>query len=281
MVDQFCELIHTGGNYMSPIWRNADFVKFWVGETVSVFGSAITTLALPLTAVVVLKASSAQMGMLAAAGYIPFLLVGLLAGVWVDRFRRRPILLSADIAKAILLASIPIAALVGRLTMGHVLVVSFLIGTVGVIDAAAYQAFMPSLLRREELVDGNSTLEVSNSVAGIAGPSIAGFLVQLVTAAEFLPQIGEGLRAVVHHPLIASVMWCGTMHNFFARMIDALYVLYVTNELHLSPALLGIVLAMGGPGALLGSLVTARVTRDSVWVRQSSQCRYSLAFRAC
>jgi MFS family permease len=280
---------------MSGIWRNPDFVKFWVGETVSVFGSAVTALALPLTAVVVLKATPAQMGLLAAAGYVPFLLVGLLAGVWVDRFRRRPILLSADIAKAILLASIPIAAFAGHLAMGQVLIVSFLSGTVSVIDAVAYQAFMPSLLRREDLVEGNSKLEVSNSVAGIAGPSIAGFLVQLVTApiaiavdaASFivsavflifirtpepppipqehkrntLGQIGEGLRAVARHPLIASVMWCGTMHNFFARMIDALFVLYLTNDLHLSPALLGIVLALGGPGALIGALATARVTK--------------------
>jgi MFS family permease len=280
---------------MSGIWRNPDFVKFWVGETVSVFGSAVTALALPLTAVVVLKATPAQMGLLAAAGYVPFLLVGLLAGVWVDRFRRRPILLSADIAKAILLASIPVAAFAGHLAMGQVLIVSFLSGTVSVIDAVAYQAFMPSLLRREDLVEGNSKLEVSNSVAGIAGPSIAGFLVQLVTApiaiavdaASFvvsavflifirtpepppipqehkrntLGQIGEGLRAVARHPLIASVMWCGTMHNFFARMIDALFVLYLTNDLHLSPALLGIVLALGGPGALLGALATARVTK--------------------
>jgi len=295
MIDELRKLIHTCGNYMSPIWRNPDFVKFWVGETVSLFGSAVTALALPLTAVVVLKATPSQMGVLAAAGYVPFLLVGLLAGVWVDRFRRRPILLSADIAKAILLGSIPVAAFAGRLAMGHVLIVSFLTGTVSVIDAVAYQAFMPSLLRRENLVEGNSKLEVSNSVASIAGPSMAGFLVQLVTApiaiaidaasfvvsAVFLVfirttepppipqdqrrntfrQIGEGLRAVVRHPLIASVMWCGTMHNFFARMIDALYVLYLTNELHLGPTLLGIVLALGGPGALLGSLATARVTK--------------------
>jgi MFS family permease len=167
---------------MSPIWRNPDFVKFWVGETVSVFGSAVTALALPLTAVVVLKATPAQMGALTAAGYVPFLLVGLLAGVWVDRFRRRPILLGADIAKAILLGSIPVAAFTGRLAMGQILIVSFLTGTVSVIDAVAYQAFMPSLLRREDLVEGNSKLEVSNSVASIAGPSLGGFLVQLVTA---------------------------------------------------------------------------------------------------
>src|SRR5262245_22240204 len=300
---------------MSGIWRNPDFVKFWVGETVSVFGSAVTALALPLTAVVVLKATPAQMGLLAAAGYVPFLLVGLLAGVWVDRFRRRPILLSADIAKAILLASIPVAAFAGHLAMGQILVVSFLSGTVSVIDAVAYQAFMPSLLPREDLVEGNSKLEVSNSVAGIAGPSIAGFLVQLVTApiaiavdaasfvvsAVFLifirtpepppipqehkrntrRQIGEGLRAVARHPLIASVMWCGTMHNFFARMIDALFVLYLTND-PTSVRLCWVscsrwvvpepCLARWQPRALHGG---------SVLDRRSCRCRSSPAFRAC
>jgi len=282
-------------SHLSVIWNNSEFVKFWLGETISVFGSAVTSLALPLTAVVVLKATPAQMGVLSAAGYLPFLLVGLMAGVWVDRFRRRPILLVADIAKAILLGSIPIAAIFGWLAMGQVIIVSFLTGTVGVIDTVAYQAFMPSLLRREDLVEGNSKLEVSNSVANIAGPSMAGFLVQLVTApiaiavdaASFiisavfllfirtpepppishvhrrdpLSQISEGLRAVVRHPFIRSVMWCGTMHNFFARMIDALYVLYLTAELHLTPALLGIIMAVGGPGALLGALATSKVTK--------------------
>ena len=161
-------------SHLSVIWNNSEFVKFWLGETISVFGSAVTSLALPLTAVVVLKATPAQMGVLSAAGYLPFLLVGLMAGVWVDRFRRRPILLVADIAKAILLGSIPIAAIFGWLAMGQVIIVSFLTGTVGVIDTVAYQAFMPSLLRREDLVEGNSKLEVSNSVANIAGPSMRG-----------------------------------------------------------------------------------------------------------
>lgn len=117
---------------MSTIWHNRDFVKFWIGETVSLFGSAVTSLALPLTTVVILKATPSQMGILTAAGYAPFLLVGLLAGVWVDRLRRRPILLVADVAKASLLGSIPVAAFAGHLAMAHILIVSFFTGAVSV-----------------------------------------------------------------------------------------------------------------------------------------------------
>ena len=275
--------------------HNPDFKKFWIGETVSMFGSAVTGLALPLTAVLVLKASPAQMGALSAAAYLPFLLVGLMAGVWVDRFRRRPILLSADVSKAILLGSIPVAALWGNLEMSHIILVAFLTGTVGVIDAVARQAFLPSLVSRKDLVEGNSKLEVSSSVAGIAGPSLAGLLVQILTAplaiavdagsfvvsavflffirtpepARILPehrdsvvrQIGEGLRVVLHNAVLRAIVWCGSMHNFFSRMIDALFVLYLTRELQLGPALLGVVVAAGGPGALLGALLSSRISK--------------------
>lgn len=275
--------------------HNPDFTRFWIGETISMFGSAITELALPLTAVVVLKATPAQMGVLSAASYAPFLLIGLLAGVWVDRARRRPILLSADIAKALLLGSIPVAAMLGRLDMSQILLVAFLTGGVRVIDDVAYQAFLPSLLRRKNLVDGNSKLEVSNSIAGIAGPGIAGFLVQILTApiaiavdafsfvisalflvsirsveppptphgreSTLMSQIRDGLRVIFSNAFLRAIMWCGTMHNFFSRMIDALFVLYASRELALSPAMVGVVMAFGGPGALVGSLLVSRLTK--------------------
>ncbi len=283
------------GPRLSGLWRNPDFMKFWVGETISLFGSEVTALALPLTAVLVLKATPAEMGLLAAVRNVPFLLVGLLAGVWVDRLRRRAILLASDLGSAALLGSIPIAAMLGVLRVEQLYLVAFLTGTIIVIDTVAYQAFIPSLVQRQHLVEGNSKLEVSSSVAGIAGPSLAGILTQIVTAPiailvdalsflvsalflgfitmpepppiphaqrrNTLGQIGEGLRTVLSNPLLRSLVWCGSTHNFFSRMIDAVYVLYVTRDLRIEPALLGLVLSLGGPGALLGSLASSRVAR--------------------
>src|SRR5438105_1127587 len=167
---------------LSELWRNYEFVKFWVGESISLFGSEVTALALPLTAVLVLHATAGQMGLVVAARNIPFLLVGLMAGVWVDRLRRRPILIITDLGNALLLASIPLAAIIGRLTIEQIYIVTLLVGILNVVSAVAYQSFIPSLVRREQLVEGNSKMEVSSSVAGIAGPGLGGLLVQWLTA---------------------------------------------------------------------------------------------------
>ncbi len=167
---------------LGPVWQSRDFRLFWLGQSVSFVGSEVSALALPLTAVVVLGATPAQMGLLVAVQNAPFLLVGLLAGVWVDRFRRRPILIAADVVDAIALASIPLAVLAGWLRFEQLLLVAFVTGTSLVISSVAFQSFMPSLVRRERLVDANAALEVSASTAGIVGPGIGGVLVQLVTA---------------------------------------------------------------------------------------------------
>ncbi len=153
----------------------------WAGQSVSVFGSAITQLALPLTAVTLLNATPAQMGLLNAAQMLPFLLVALVAGAWVDRRRRRPIMLLADIGRAVCLALIPLSLWLGWLRMEVLYVLVFGIGVLTVIFDVAYYAFLPSLVRREHLVEGNSKLEVSNSVAEIGAPGLAGWLVQVFT----------------------------------------------------------------------------------------------------
>jgi MFS family permease len=269
---------------------NPDFLKFWIGQTISFFGSEVTALALPLTAVLVLGATPPEMGVLVATRNLPFLLVGLLAGVWVDRFRRRPILIASDLGNALLLGSIPVAALIGVLRIEQLYLVSFLTGIIMVISMVAYQSFIPSLVKRERLLESNSRLEVSSSVAGIAGPGLGGLLVQLLTApvailadslsylvsALFLGAIKtpepppipheqrgtwrlvkEGMRVVLRNPVLRGIVSCGAVHNFFSRMIEALYVLFVTQTLGIGPAWLGAILALGGPGALLGSLLAS------------------------
>ena len=149
---------------LSGLWRQPNFLKLWAGSTVSLFGSQITFLALPFTAVLVLHAMVSQMGLQVLAETLPALLVGLFAGVWVDRLRRRPLLIAADIGRAILLGSIPGAALLGLLRIEYLYVVAFLAGTLTLLFDTAYGAFLPSIVEREQLIDGNSKLEVSSLV---------------------------------------------------------------------------------------------------------------------
>lgn len=277
------------------LWRHADFLRLWAGQTISQFGSQITLLALPLTAALTLHATPAEMGILSAAETAPFLLVGLFAGVWVDRLRRRPILLLTDLARGVLLLAIPLAALLDVLTIALLYAVAFLVGILTVFFEVAYQSFLPALVGREQLVEGNSKLEVSRSAAQIAGPGIAGGLVQLVTApiailvdaASFLvsalflafvrvtepapapraerqtvwKDIGEGLRVVFGSPLLRAIAGCTATGNLFSNMVQAVYILYVTRQLGLGAGAIGGIFAIGSTGFLLGALVAGRVAR--------------------
>ena len=140
------------------LWQNPNFRKLWLGQSISAVGSQITFVALPLTAVLLLNASAAQMGILTAAVTLPYLLVGLPAGVWVDRLRRRSILITADVCRAALLATIPLAALLNLLRIEHLYLVAFSSGIFTVFYDVAEEAFLPSLIRRDQLVEGNSKM---------------------------------------------------------------------------------------------------------------------------
>lgn len=276
------------------LWHHSDFLRLWAGQTVSLFGSQITVLALPLTAVVTLDATASQVGILAAAGLLPFPIIGLFVGVWVDRLPRQPMLLVADLGRAVLLLIIPTAAILGLLCMEVLYSVAFLVGTLTVFFDVAYGAFLPSLVQCEHLVEGNSKLEVSRSSAQIAGPGLAGVLVQILTApvailmnslsffasALFLRRIRstesaipprggkrhiwreiyEGLTVVVRHPLHRTLAGIGGTWNLFGNMLFAVLVLYVIRELGLGAGLLGLIFMGSGTGALLGSLLVGRFT---------------------
>ncbi|HYP20992.1 MAG TPA: MFS transporter, partial [Chloroflexia bacterium] len=161
---------------------NPDFMRMWAGETVSMFGSQITYVAIPLTAVLVLHAQPGEMGILQAAGFAPFLLLTLFAGVWVDRNRRRPILVLANAGRAVLLALVPLSALFGWLSMAQLFVISLLVGSLTVFFELAYQSYLPTLVNKDELVEGNSKLQTSASVSSIGGPGIAGLLMEVLSA---------------------------------------------------------------------------------------------------
>jgi MFS family permease len=267
----------------------------WAGQTISLLGSQITALALPVAATLSLHATAFQMGLLTVSAALPTLLFGLVAGVGVDRFRRRPLLIGADLGRAVLLGSIPLAALFGLLSMGQLYLVTFLAGSLTLLFTIAHVSLLPSLVQDEQLVEGNSKLELSRSGAVIVGPSLAGLLIQMVTApfailldalsflgsAAFLARIHTkepappaskrhpsfwsdlvaGIQAIVQHPILRSFLASLAVFNFFSYMIRALYVLYVLRVLGVSPVLLGIIYAAGSLGFPLGDLLAGSLAR--------------------
>ena len=164
------------------LWRHADFLRLWSAETISQIGTQVSQLALPLTAIIVLDASAFEVALLGALLFVPFLLFTLPAGVWVDRLRRRPILVAGDVLRGLLLASVPVAYALDALSIWQLYVVAFGVGVGTVFFDVAYQSYLPSLVRQDQLVDGNSKLEISRAGAFIAGPGLAGVLVGAITA---------------------------------------------------------------------------------------------------
>ena len=237
------------------LWRHSDFLKLWSAETVSQFGTQVSLLAIPFVAVLVLDATTFEVAALGVVEFLPFMLFTLPAGVWVDRLRRRPILIAGDFARAALLVSIPAAYVLDVLTLGQLYVVGFLVGTCTVCFDVAYQSYLPSLVEREQIIDGNSKLEISRSAAQIGGPGLAGLLVQAVTApyailvdaVSFLgsglfllrirrdeerpgiavvdgegtslwTELKEGLRFVLGNPNLRAQAGCTATSNFFSNV---------------------------------------------------------------
>lgn len=276
------------------IWRNRDFRLLWVGHTVSMFGSQITTLALPLTAALLLHATPQQMALLQALGYAPATLLGLFAGVWVDRLRRRPIMIAMDLARAGILVTLPLAAALGVLRMEVVYVLAVTLAGLGVFYGLADSALLPRLLGRDDLVRGWSALGASTSVARIAGPGIAGVLVQalsapvavLIDASTFIfsalmavrirtlesdpprprgrsnvwGEIGEGVQVVWSNAYLRIFQLTTVTFDVFWNALYAVYILYVTRTLALPPSAVGLIFGIGSVGALVGAVVTVRVT---------------------
>jgi len=277
------------------LWRHPDFMKLWSAQTVSVFGSQVTTVALALTAVLTLHANPLQVGLLRAVGAAPPLLIALFAGVWVDRLPRRPVLVWADLGRAALLGSIPCAALLGVLGMEQLYIVVFLAGVLTTVFDVSHMSFVPALVEPEQLVDGNSKLQTTFSLAYVLGPGLAGSLVALVTAPfaiavdalSFLVSalviglirvtgvtprtparresmrrdIGEGLRVVFGSPVLRPLALFAGTHFFFVSAILSLLTLYASRDLGVPPALIGVVFAAIGVGYLLGALIGRRLVR--------------------
>lgn len=277
------------------LWRDADFRQVWIAQTVSLLGSQVSALALPLVAINTLAATPVQMGLLTAFGALPALLVGPLIGIWADRRRRRPMLLITDFARGLLLLAIPVAAMLGLLRIELLYIVTLIGGALGLCFDIAYRAYLPALVGRGRLLEANSKLELSRSAAEIAGPGLAGALIQWLTApiaitldalsfwvaALFLTRIQSvelspsssaahepfvqallsGFALIVHNPMLRALAGCLGTLGLFNGMLEAVALLYLTRQLALSPGMLGLIFAAANVGFLVGAFLPERLAR--------------------
>ncbi|MFF4565553.1 MFS transporter [Streptomyces sp. NPDC001435] len=277
----------------SSLWRDVDFRRLWVGQTASQLGEHTSLVVLPLFAVVTLNAGAGQLGVLRAVGQAPILLLSLFAGVWVDRWRTRTLMVLTDAGRALALGAAAVAGLLGALGLPTLLAVAFVVGALSVFVDVAYQACLVRLVQRDQLVRGNSALEGSRSAAQIGGPALGGALVSALSAPiavassavlfalsflsirrigrrESIPErserpprvwrrIHEGLRFVAGDTSLRAVCLASAAFQFFFAAVMTVYLLFLPRDLHLSGTAVGLALAATGPGALLGSLLAARL----------------------
>lgn len=276
--------------------HHPEFFKLWSGQAISSFGSAITTVAMPLAAVVVLHATPLQMGVLLASTTLPHLLFGLVAGVWVDRLPRRSFLVGADLARCLLLGAIPVLGVLGALRIEHLYAVAFLAGIMTLLFETASMSLLPALVGRDNLIQANGAMVLNTSVANTAGPGLAGALVQLLTApvaiafdaVSFLLSAGcsllievqpasqsvagrgrvrlwaeivEGLRVVFGSPVLSPIAVSAAIGAMAGAMQGALIVLYLARDLHLSPAFVGLAVAASGVASVVGALLAPPYSR--------------------
>ncbi len=278
----------------SGLWLHADFLRLWSGQTVSVFGSMIGGTAMTFTAILFLEATPFQMGLLRAMQIVPAFLTGLFAGAWVDRLPCRPLLVGANIGRALVLASIPLAAALGVLSITQVYVVALLVSILEIFFDLAYQSYLPGLVQKDHLVEGNSKLTASAAVAEFGGFSIGGWLVQIFTAPlailinagsfllsaaaigairtpeaavpiETVPnirgEIVEGIKTVWHHPLLRASALVTLFESLAGGVFGSVVVLFMSRDLGFDPGVLGMTWAVGGISALAGAALVQRANR--------------------
>ena len=273
----------------STLWRHADFRRLWFGQTASQLGDHASVVILPLLAVLTLHVDAGQLGVLRAVGQAPLLLLTLFIGAWIDRWRARKVMVLADLGRAVALAGVAVVALAGGLGLPALLMAAFVVGTLSVFFDVAYQAFIVRMLRRDQLLPGNSALEGSRSAAQIGGPAIGGSLVSLLSAPiavsgnallfvlsfvsvarirhrEAVPEhaggssrIREGVRFVLRHSSLRAVCLASAAFQFSFAAVMTAYLIFLPRELHLAGGAVGMVLAAAGPGALVGSLLAAHL----------------------
>jgi MFS family permease len=275
------------------LWRHRDFMLLWGGQTVSEMGSAVTQLALPLTAVVVLSATTFQVGLLTSAATLAFALIALPAGAIVDRRAKRGLMIWCDVARMLIIGSVPLAAALHLLTMGQLYAVAITAGVCTVFFDVSYQSYLPVLIPKEDLVDGNGKLGATMSFAQVTGPGLGGGLVGLLGAAGAMtadaisyavsvasllairaheePQrpehrrlraeIAEGLSFVLRHPILRKIVACTGTANLFGSMATALEIIFLVRVLHVRPADTGLLIAITALGGVAGGALSGRLAR--------------------
>ncbi|MFG3077018.1 MFS transporter [Streptomyces sp. NPDC048225] len=282
----------------SSLFRQRNFLLLWSSQSMSLFGTQLTYVALPLTAVVILHASPLQTGILGALTTLPFLLFGLGVGALLDRHRRRPVLIAADAVRAVALAWIPIAYALDMLSISQLFAVAFVVGTMSVLFDLAYQSYLPTVVGRPRLMEANAKVQVSESMAEVAGPGAAGALIGLLSAplviaadavtyvlssvavlglpADDSPagdqgrtdatpslwtSIREGIDVVRHHPVLRWCTAAAVLANLFESALLAVFFLFLVRDLGFGSTEVGLVVAVGGAGAVVGALFVERLTR--------------------
>jgi predicted MFS family arabinose efflux permease len=280
-------------NPFTGLWRHPDFLKLWGAQTVSTVGTQVTFIALPLTAILVLEASAFEVAALTAMDTLPFLLFALPAGVWIDRLRRRPLMVIADFGRAAALLSIPVAYAFDALSLGQLFVVGFSVGTLAVMFDLAYLSYLPSLVGRDQVASGNARLEATRSAAQAAGPGLGGALVGLfgapvailtdaisyavsgglvaairqrepkphVERRHALTELREGIGYVFRQPYIRALTLAIGGSNLFTFMIIALFMVYAVRELDVSAELIGLIFTVANLAGFAGAVVSGRVVR--------------------
>lgn len=272
--------------------RNPDFAKLWFGQTISLFGSAVTMLALPSVAILTLGAKTYQVGLLEATQFLAFPLLGMPAGVWVDRLSRRTVMIVADFGRAGLLAYVPLAWALHALRLWHLYVVALAIGVLTVFFDVAYQSYLPSLVQRSAVLEGNAKLEISRSASEVAGHGLGGVLVQVLGAPlamladalsylasvfslalirkrepavqpraqseNFWSDLRQGAQVVFGNPVLRSIAASTATSNLGTSLLSAVFLIFAYRRLHLAPALVGLILAFGNAG-LFGAFFSARI----------------------
>lgn len=271
------------------LWRHPDFLRLWTGDTLSQFGAQITLLAIPLLAVNELGASTFEVGLLETLQNLAFLVIGLPAGAWIDRMIQRHVMIAADLVRFALLLSLPVAHLFGALTLGHLYAVAVIFGMATVFFDVSYQSFLPGLVPHDDLVEGNSKLQASQSVARVAGPGVGGFVIGWLRPVgalwlsafgylwsafwvwrikarqpapdparrqTLLRDINEGLGFVFRHRLLRAITMTTGIANFFSSIAFAVMIVFLARTLGLHASLIGILFMFGSVGGLIGVAVT-------------------------
>lgn len=276
------------------LWRDRNFLTLWGGQALAQFGAQISELAVPVLAVLLLGAGAFEVGILSAANVAAFLVVGLPAGVWIDRLRKRRVMIVADLVRAAALASVPLLWLTGSLQLWHLIVVAGIVGVASVFFDVSYQSIVPALVRPRQIAEANGKLQATYELANIAGPGIGGWLIGLITAplcmiatagtyllsvvalslthdheerrprddhGPMLREIGEGLRFVFAERLLRRIVGTTSVSNFFNTVSMTLLPLLLLRELGFTPQLMGLMISLGSAGGLLGAVATPRIVR--------------------